>query len=65
MDEESDIDRAAEAKRVTAKHMAADRATLTAAARRARCAEAARVKALTPDEARAETRLAKLRGREA
>ncbi|MDE0048553.1 MAG: hypothetical protein OXO52_02110 [Rhodospirillales bacterium] len=50
---------------MTAKHMAADRATLTAAARRARCAEAARVKALTPDEARAETRLAKLRGREA
>ena len=32
VDEESDIDRAAEAKRVRAKHMAADRATLTEAA---------------------------------
>ena len=63
--EEADIDRAANAKRVAAKHMAANRATLSEADRKARRAEAARVAALMPDEARAEALLAKLQGRAA
>lgn len=62
---EPDIVRAAEARRVAATHMAADRATLTVTDRKARRAEAARVAALTPDEAQAEARLAKLQGRTA
>lgn len=63
--DEADIDRAANAKRVAAKHMAANRAMLTEADRKARRAEAARVAALTPDEARVEALLAKLQGRAA
>ena len=61
--EEADIDRAANAKRVAAKHMAADRATLTEADREARRAEVARVAALAPDEARVEALLVELQGR--
>lgn len=45
--------------------MAANCATLTEADRKARRAEATRVAALTPDEARVEALLAKLRGRAA